>query len=847
MKKFLAMLVTIASIFWLASCGNTDNPENQTGTELLDMERDYVYMWNQSGVGGADKIMKVQTEKYALTADAKSGAITAIGAYVSSVKDKYSRADFNTLLEVSSMKYSVGFDGGEITFNRQLGYQRVIESGRYLQRADYNCLQNTQDTRWTGRMEIAATKNYVAINYEVHNGSETRQSLDLSFTMQFKGDLVATDVPSGRGLTIRSADGQGITVLRAIDDDLTRITFSDETLYVSRGSVEVNSGAFGGFGVLFIPSSDATPDDASVVYAVEDCEVTAECIYETATVPVNFDSRRGIYTVDISEVNGVSQSTQTGRNTYDRVGFSVKNNGNTETVVPISFQKYNNVSVTGLSPMIRDAETLEPTGIQVQISKNWHTNPNSNVSQTAPARYLEGRWYHGTTCIPTKGNETVSYEYTCAYGEWGGVYAASHAQLCLIGWGGANNLLWEESAMGSWGESVTYDPDMGLGRSMIDDVRPFLVVTDNFGSQQFNWTGNVGGANFLDYYPTAKQSKLVDLIPTYYTQGPNLTHVTYDGITADGSIAANITINMGRTDDVVRTYYTLKYTFLKDTKPERLSFFKLCADGYADNNFRKYAIGDKNGVLVNDALARSVSMGYNGDAVQAADEDFWFKLYDSSNFNEENGDVSFIVRDYKAKLNGKVYDKPSYRLFGTYDSVAQPSCELSLPSGLTEIKAGSAVEMKIEYLVLPGNESSYYGQSDYLIEGKLFGTSAATFDQVLGGKTVANVSVGNLQSTYPISIGSISGDVVAQFTLTGGLGYVPVRITNVSDYKGYRLQKNVSGSWQDVVQVGSSKNQNDYWQVRYDPGSKSYEFIFNIKNTEGLDYGATNEYRLILL
>ena len=130
MKKFLAMLVTIASLFWLASCGNTDNPENQTGTELSDMERDYVYMWNQSGVGGADKIMKVQTEKYALTADAKSGAITAIGAYVSSVKDKYSRADFNTLLEVSSMKYSVGFDGGEITFNRQLGDQRVIKSGK---------------------------------------------------------------------------------------------------------------------------------------------------------------------------------------------------------------------------------------------------------------------------------------------------------------------------------------------------------------------------------------------------------------------------------------------------------------------------------------------------------------------------------------------------------------------------------------------------------------------------------------------------------------------------------------------------------------------------------------------
>ncbi len=44
-----------------------------------------------------------------------------------------------------------------------------------------------------------------------------------------------------------------------------------------------------------------------------------------------------------------------------------------------------------------------------------------------------------------------SAEFDLTYGRWGGVPAASHAQLSLIGWGW--NQLWEEAAIGSWGVS----------------------------------------------------------------------------------------------------------------------------------------------------------------------------------------------------------------------------------------------------------------------------------------------------------------------------------------------------------------------------------------------------------
>ena len=851
MKKIFAILISILYLFSLVACnkGSTGNNESEITNEQIPnvenlMEKDYVHAWNKSGVGGVDKILNVQTENYALTTNAVSGGITSIGGYFSTESDKYTRCDFSKLLQVSSMKYSITHEDGTMTFNRQSGYQRVIESGRYVQRFDYNSLLNSKDLRWTGRMEISATLSYIAVNYEVHNGTGSSQNVDLKFEMQFVDGLEIIELTSGRGITLRSASGQGITVLRTANDQDTQISYADGKLTVSNNNINSIKGVFAGFGVIIIPSNNATTEDVKILESVEDCVVSAENVDNGENIPVTYDSRRGIFALNISNVNGASQSSDSGRNTYDRVRFTIKNNGPYQTSVPLSFQKTSKLSVTGVSPMIRDANTLEPTGIQVQISKNWHTH-DSSVSQSDPRRLYEGTWFNGNTVIKTPANGEVSYEYTCAYGEWGGVYSASHGQLCLIGWGGANNMLWEESAMGSWGESITYDPDMGLGRSMIDDVRPFLVTSENFGSQKFNWSGNVGGANFLDYYPTAKQSKIVDLIPTYRTQAPNLTDVNYSGVTSDGSISAEITVNMGRTDDIVRAYYTIKYTFLKDVEPERLSFFKLCADGYADNNFRKYAIGDETGVKEADVAVENISLGVNGEIRQATAEDFWFKLYDSSNYKEENSDVSFIVRDYNANINGKDYNRPSYRIVGIQDGYLQPSCELTAPAGVNKIKKGSTVEIKVEYVILPNEANSYYGESDYMLESKLFGTYASTFEQVLGGKIQASATVGKVNGTYPVEIEGVSGQIVAQFTISGGLGYVPVKITGVQDYKGYRLQKLVKGEWEDVVQVGNSSNQNDYWQVYFNPNTQKYEFAFNVKNTEGLDFGESNEYRFV--
>ena len=150
--------------------------------------------------------------------------------------------------------------------------------------------------------------------------------------------------------------------------------------------------------------------------------------------------------------------------------------------------------------------------------------------------------------------------------------------------------------------------------------------------------------------------------------------------------------------------------------------------------------------------------------------------------------------------------------------------------------------MVIEYDVLPNNISTYYGSSDYLsINSSLMGTSDGIYQQVLGGKINVNASVGTVISSYPVAISAVSGDVVAQFTINGGLGYVPVTVKGLPTFSGYKLQVKSGAEWVDVDQ---SVNGNDYWQA-YRDSNGSYSLTYNVKNTAKLDFNKTNEYRLI--
>ena len=294
---------------------------------------------------------------------------------------------------------------------------------------------------------------------------------------------------------------------------------------------------------------------------------------------------------------------------------------------------------------------------------------------------------------------------------------------------------------------------------------------------------------------------------------------------------------MGRTDDVVRTWYTIRYEFIKDCKLHLpLCLFKIAADGYADNWYRRYAYGDASGIFEKDVGA-AVNAGYDGSVRDAEGDAFWFALYDSSSA-DENGNVIMIVREFEATLNGETYDKPGFMFYGTNNGTRQMSCELTLPSAAgKKIEKGSAVRLVVEYAVVPADISTYYGSSAYLLADRdLMGSAEALYSQVTGAALSVSADVGAVVSEYPVYIRGSRDRLAARFTLEGGLGYVPVTIGSLGTYKNWRLEYRDGEEWRAVDQ---SVNGNDYWQTYYDARTGTYELTYNVNNT------AKTEYRLI--
>ncbi|MDP6935137.1 MAG: hypothetical protein QGG40_19615, partial [Myxococcota bacterium] len=381
-----------------------------------------------------------------------------------------------------------------------------------------------------------------------------------------------------------------------------------------------------------------------------------------------WDAERGLYLVELGDLSDVGADTSpdwTDPDThtwYNRHRIVVDNDNSSPVSIPLAFDGGSNAAfyITAGAPLLRDTDG-EPMGVPVQISKNWHETPY---------------WYHLYSALELEPG-LHEFEHTFAHSKWGEAYAAQHAQLSLVGWG--QNQQWDESSLGAWGESITYDPDMTLARAQVDDVRPFLV---NAGSE-WGWTGNVGGASFLVYEPTegyqSFASHQLGRMRTHYAQtGPNLTDVHYAGVTTDDRIEARISTQLGRTDDLVRAWYHLNYTFLEDVSYDRLALFQVAADRYGDNGFTRYAYGHEDEVSFDGEIPDHLTTGYASESdrgITLTGDSPWVMLYDNAitgdSLPERLANVGFVVRDYEADIGGVVTTTPHINLVQTYNSYSQ--------------------------------------------------------------------------------------------------------------------------------------------------------------------------------
>jgi hypothetical protein len=828
--------------------------------------RDYGYLFwpgnHWDSWGTFNNIHHVQTGYYGIAFDVGSASFNHLGLITDeSTADDALSQDNNVITDLSTASVSYAITprfegvGEEHTatgfLNRDGGSSNpseLIDMGRFMQRVEIP--QVTYDgTPYEGKIQLAAmTRHFVLTHKATAPGPEE----EVTIKIELRGDAVtryteAEWLDGTRAISVRDDAGDGWSfIIPTMDGATPTITrFPDGNLIFESNYSDVGEGDSLAISVIAVPSHAGDDEQLSVwlnpaeTVAVSSAQMNRDGSGGGTLTPATWDPERGLYQVDLQNLSAVGAPgfgtiyTNPDNHTwYNRHRIVVENDNTTPVSIPIGFNGGGNAAIyiTGGSPLLRSTDG-EPTGAPVQISKNWHDPPD---------------WYHLYSALELQPG-SHEFEHTFAHSKWGEAYAAQHAQLSLVGWG--QNQQWDESSLGCWGESITYDPDLTLSRSQVDDVRPFLVDAGG----EWRWTGNVGGASFLVYRPSegiaSFPSHQLGRMRTHYEYtGPNLTNVLYSGLTRDGKIEAKISTQLGRTDDLVRAYYHLEYTFLEDVNYDRLALFQMAADRYGDNGFSQYAYGDEDGVTWDEVVPDHMTTGYASEydrGIAMTGESPWVMLYDNlrtgDDLPEHLANVGFVVRDYHATIGDETITTPHMNIVRTYNGGwSQMGFELGLPyeAGATMVPAGSVIRATVEYLVPPANKSTYFGESDYLTDMPSSSYQSTNMMQVLAADNhlVVDASVGSVLRSHPVELLASDDTTAVQFTLTGGLGYTPVTIAGLARPDGWRLEEAVGDDW---VRVDQSVEGSDYWQAYDDAATGTFELVFNVYNR------GTSEYRMV--
>ena len=550
---------------------------------------------------------------------------------------------------------------------------------------------------------------------------------------------------------------------------------------------------------------------------------------------VDFDTDTHAFEI-IVPVGGVTYPS--GRNRVDEFLIEVSNPHEHVANVPLRFIKSFSPAITGTSMLLSDANSGRPLGIPVQISKNWHVDWDNRTTH-------DGQWLRGSTLLNLQAGETRRMKLRVAYGYWGGAGTVSHAQLSLIGYGG--NWKWDESALGAWGESLTFDPTQHIGSAFLDDIRPtFTQSYKNNGQYKdggtanttHNWTENVGGGDFLVYFDSANTYRWLKRIKTcYYQTGPNLTEVHYSGVTDDDRIRTNYTSRMVSTLDYHRRFHAYKYEFLEDvTTPRRLVFYQMGADWYTTSSYNNFHIGDANGLLgtvdINDGTD-PINGGnkYKGDPV--AMDGKWLSIEDET--GNSGGTPAYALRGLiplSSTLNGDNFPLHVHN-YGRSWGGNNALFDFSSDSVKRSYQAGDVVTGEIEFIMPPKHSDSYWGGDTELINRLAVynvGEDDATW-QTVRDELVANIGMnvsvhlGTLLNNYPLEIQPVSGNrVLTDLTIeSGGIGHVPIILKGADAGLGLKVQRYSSGTWVDIESV-DIENDTYYQAVQNANGTMDYTF-----------------------
>ena len=864
--RYAVLLMGIVScLATMADEASTVSPQTLGGTDdipvinpqILSHANDYTFGYYPQGLrrkGQGSLQYAVQTNRYAFLFDSPRGRITHLGPITTPLSAEEGAMQGNELLSAlpqATFSLAMVIDGTEYPATpgpldaAQIRLERV---GKYLQHFEVQTLRFGGDGAspglegYSGWLEAYCWPDHAAWMLHVTADEshlpglatlrkETRACavLNAPDTYPILEGLSTNDVwqpldsvgATPRAVLMRNEQGAGIAFLPQPDSGCTMRGVKDKRVLIESPMLFRETTRTATFACIIMPSNAVAKDGLQAVRQLEakvrgKITVQAEGIAPyTRKLDTSYDPARGWHTILLGE--------SPDKDILERVRVHLANTDTQPQTIRLNFAKVGgSFSVTGMSPVLRDM-TGEPIGLPIQISKNWHCNPP---------------WFSGITMLELLPQQTLELEFDLAYSRWGGVPAVSHAQLCLLGYGG--NQLWDEMAIGSFGESITYDPDVNLGRALVDDMRPLMVW--GMGTTQkikWSWTNNVGGCDFLTLFlKDQKDRQFLRRQKTLYNSyGPVLSNVVYAGETPDGAIQSKIRTQSWRSDDYVRGLYTLRYEVTKPLENiDRLAFFQLGADHYNAMAFKQIARG------IRDACTEMWEPPMGGRTYSRRGELMegrhpWIGTYGTSSVEgrpkDDTGalaDKAMIIRSWKARFAGKECPLPAYSVYGSEDGPQKGAVvELSPPAGIERLEPGDYVEAQVEVLILPQKADDYYGPNEPFRAALRVQKDPweLTLREARGSDVTVTAHKGTVEQTWPVRVRANEG-LSAEFTITGGVGYTPVTIVQAMTQKGFVLERINEKGEATRIDESTAGIGNDWWQTDFDTKSGTWNITYTL-------------------
>ncbi|NME72561.1 hypothetical protein HHU12_31665 [Flammeovirga aprica JL-4] len=513
----------------------------------------------------------------------------------------------------------------------------------------------------------------------------------------------------------------------------------------------------------------------------------------------------------------------------ERTKLILHNPSDTEQMERFIFEKTDHVKdITGGALILRDKDGY-PTGIPIQISKNWHNDYYT--------RY-EGPWIRGYTILAIPPRQTVELELTRVTGFWGNLPAVSHSQLSLSSWGKkhpTSHQLWEETAVGAFGESICYEPYGGSTQSMITDVRPLFVQSTKENIPEpykYNWTPNVGGGDFLRFYGLKGHLRKIKEIKVEYKRNcPNLSEVIYKGKTEDGEADYKLTTFLIRSNDYLRAYYHVELEVNETIDFNRLAIAQFGSETYAFSHENNFAYGNENGVFLDIENEREKE-GYSLQNIDAPGAAPWVSMHNAENQLPGKygtwANRGLVLREWKSIIDGKLID-PQFSTYVHFSKKINKNVtlvELNLPAHIRSLHKGDKIDAVIELCVLPNEADSYYGDNQVFKEfiKKEANTWKPMYREAYQNTLQVNLKKGKLVRRTPLMIEAENDEVVVD--LSNGLGYVPITISGISNYKDFKAIITRNGDFINLRE--QEKFGNDYWQTDFDTESRTWQVTYSI-------------------